>query len=63
MSNSDEQEKGHFLVYEGGDGTFKIDVRLAGESVWLSQSDMAKLFQCSKDNISLHLKKYMKKES
>lgn len=48
--------KGQFLVYSTEDGEIKIDVRLENETVWLTQADMAKLFQCSNDNISLHLK-------
>jgi len=34
----------------------KIDVRLVNETLWMTQSDMVQLFQCSTDNISLHLK-------
>ena len=48
--------KGQFLVYSTEDGEIKIDVRLENETVWVTQADMAKLFQCSSDNISLHLK-------
>lgn len=48
--------KGQLLVYSTEDGEIKIDVRLENETVWLTQADMAKLFQCSNDNISLHLK-------
>ncbi len=56
MTDKDPQGKGQFLVYETEDGQVKIDVRLSHESVWLTQADMARLFQCSSDNISLHLK-------
>jgi hypothetical protein len=48
--------KGQFLVYSTENGEIKIDVRLENETVWVTQADMAKLFQCSADNISLHLK-------
>jgi hypothetical protein len=51
-----ESSKGRFLVYEAPDGELKLDVRLEEESVWLSQRQMAELFGCSTDNISLHLK-------
>ncbi len=47
---------GQFLIYSTEDGEIKIDVRLENETVWVTQVDMAKLFQCSADNISLHLK-------
>ncbi len=46
---------GEFLVYEEG-GRIKINVRLEGETVWLTQQMMADLFQSSKQNIGQHLK-------
>jgi len=44
------------LLYQTEDGHLKIQVRLENETVWLSQADMAELFQTSKQNISLHIK-------
>src|SRR5690554_5483334 len=44
------------LLYQTEDGRTKIDVRLEDETVWLSQVQMAELFQTTKQNISLHLK-------
>ena len=44
------------LLYQTKDGQTKIDVRLEKESVWLSQAQMAELFQTTKQNISLHIK-------
>ncbi len=52
----DETAKGEILVYQTDDGKIKLDVRLERETLWMTQSDMAQLFQCSADNISLHLK-------
>jgi len=48
-------DKGQFLVYQSEDGRIKIDVRLENETVWLTQQTMAKLFQTTQQNISLHL--------
>lgn len=47
---------GELLIYESEDGRIKLDVRLEQETLWLTQADMARLFDCSADNISLHLK-------
>lgn len=47
---------GEFLVYKAENGQIKLEVRLEDENIWLTQPDMAVLFQCSADNISLHLK-------
>ncbi|MFH1672848.1 MAG: virulence protein [Pseudomonadota bacterium] len=52
--------KGQFLVYEAEDGRVKIDVRLADETVWLTQQLMADLFQTTKQNVSLHIQSIFK---
>ncbi|MDQ2985661.1 MAG: cytochrome C biogenesis protein CycH, partial [Armatimonadota bacterium] len=45
-----------FLIYEPAPGETRLLVRLEDESVWLSQAQMAELFQSSKQNISLHIR-------
>lgn len=45
-----------FLLYEYAPGKTRLLVRVEGESVWLSQAQMAELFQTSKQNISLHIR-------
>ena len=49
-----------FLLYKTPDGEVKISVLLQNETIWLSQKSMASLFDCSVDNISLHLKNIFK---
>ena len=49
-----------FLVFTKQAGEDGIEVRVSGESVWLTQKGMAQLFDCSTDNISLHLKNIFK---
>jgi hypothetical protein len=39
------ENKGEILLYQSEDGIVKIDVRLEGETVWLTQKSMAELFQ------------------
>jgi hypothetical protein len=48
--------KGQFLVYQSEDGRIKIDVRLAGETAWLTQARMAELFQTTIPNVNMHLR-------
>ena len=45
-----------FLLYVTPDGNEKIEVRLENETVWLTQSSMAELFQTTPQNITIHLK-------
>ena len=47
---------GELVIYKSEDGLVKLEVKLENETVWLSQSQMAELFDCSVVNISLHLK-------
>lgn len=42
--------------YQSPDGSVNIEVLFAEENIWLTQKRMAELFDCSTDNISLHLK-------
>jgi hypothetical protein len=44
------------LIYASEDGHSKVEVRLAGDTVWLSQAQMAELFHTTKQNISLHIR-------
>jgi len=51
-----QEENNKIIIYNTEDGQTKIDVRLENETVWLSQKQMSELFDCSIDNVSLHLK-------
>ena len=42
--------------YQSPDGSVNIEVLFAEENIWLTQKKMGELFDCSADNISLHLK-------
>ncbi len=44
------------ILYQTEDLQTQIEVRLEGETVWLSQAQMSELFQTTKQNISLHLR-------
>ncbi len=44
------------ILYQTETGDTRIEVRLENETVWLSQQQMAELFQTTKQNISLHIK-------
>lgn len=44
------------ILYRTEDGQTRIEVRLADETVWMTQAAMAELYKGTKQNISLHLK-------
>ena len=43
------------ILYTTEDGSTRLDLRVEGETLWMSQSQMADLFQRSKKTISEHL--------
>jgi len=52
----DKENDNKIILYSTEDGKTEIEVSLDGETVWLSQKQMTELFDCSIDNIALHLK-------
>lgn len=46
---------GEILIYQNQEGNIKIDVRLEGETVWLTQDQMAVLFGKAKSTINEHI--------
>ena len=51
-----------FLMFTADTRSSSIEVRFQEETVWLSQKMIAQLFDCSTDNIGLHLKNIFKSE-
>ncbi len=49
-------ENNQILFYQTEDGETKLEVLYEGETVWLSQSDMATLFQKAQSTINEHIK-------
>ncbi len=55
-------EKSEIKIYKSPDGDTSIEVKLERETVWLSQKQMAELFDKDSDTIGLHLKNIYKSE-
>lgn len=49
------ENQGDIVIYQTEDGNTKIDVRFVDETVWLTQQQMAELFQSSRTNIVEHI--------
>ncbi|MFT4070944.1 MAG: virulence protein RhuM/Fic/DOC family protein [Dysgonamonadaceae bacterium] len=47
--------KGEIIIYQTSDGNTQLDVKLDNETVWLSQAQMAELFETTPQNITLHI--------
>jgi hypothetical protein len=56
----DFMDQSRLIIYQSEDGQVKIDVRLENENVWLAQMTMAKLFETSRANITIHINNIIK---
>lgn len=50
------EQQSNLLIYQSEDGVTRIETRLEGETVWLTQAQLCELFQKSKATISEHIK-------
>lgn len=50
-----EKQYGQILIYNTPEGNTKLEVKFYEDTVWLSQSQIALLFQTKKQNISYHI--------
>lgn len=51
-----EQDNNQIIIYQSEDGETRIDVKFTGDTVWLSQQQMADLYQTSRPNIVQHIR-------
>ena len=49
-------EDNKLIIYKNNEGNIIVDAIYKDGTLWLSQKGMSKVFECSTDNISLHLK-------
>ena len=48
-------DENKIVIYQTEDGQTQIDVRLENDTVWLTQAQMAELFQKTPQNITMHI--------
>lgn len=48
-------DSNQIIIYQSEDGETRIDAKFTGDTVWLSQQQMAELFQTSRSNVVEHL--------
>ena len=48
--------KGKIVIYTSADGKISLDTKLENETIWLTQDMMAKLFETTPQNITMHIK-------
>lgn len=56
LNTHPDRPSGEIVLYTAPDGTLKLDVRLEKDTIWLSQKQMALLFDTERSVLSKHLK-------
>ena len=56
MTPEDGKSEGELILYRTEDGRDAIQLRLVDGTVWLTQAEIALLFDTTKQNVSLHFK-------
>lgn len=52
----EQDNNGNIIIYQSDDGKTHIEVRLENETLWLTQQQMANLYQTSRTNVVEHIK-------
>ena len=58
--SEEPKSNSEIVLYQTEDGRTRLEVQFSGESAWLTQAQMAELFQTTKQNISLHIQNIFK---
>ena len=50
------EKNNQFIIFKTEDDRISVDVRFENETTWLTQAQLAELFQTSRPNITMHIK-------
>ena len=56
QKSNHQDDKGEIIIYQSDDGLTSVNVKIQGETVWLTQAQLVELYRTSKANISEHIK-------
>jgi hypothetical protein len=56
MTSDEDKGQGELILYRTDDGRDEVQLRLADGSVWLTQAEIAALFETTPQNVTQHLK-------
>ena len=54
--------KDEIIIYQTDETSTRLEVRIEEDSVWLTQAQMADLFQTTRNNITLHISNIFKEK-
>lgn len=51
-----QQNENNILIYQDDNGITKVNVRFSDEDVWLTQAQLAEIYDTTQQHIALHIK-------
>lgn len=54
--------KDEIIIYQANEQSTRLEVRIEEDTVWLTQAQMADLFQTTRNNITLHISNIFKEK-
>ena len=51
-----QQNENNILIYQEDNDITKVNVRFSDEDVWLTQAQLAEIYDTTQQNIALHIK-------
>ena len=55
-----QQNENNILIYQDDNGITNVNVRFSDEDVWLTQAQLAEIYDTTQENISMHFKTFIK---
>ena len=50
-----EKNKNYLIIYQDDNGLVKVNVRFANEDVWLTQGQLAEIYDTTQEHVSMHI--------
>ncbi len=60
MNNEIKPDKGEIIIYQSSDGTIQTEVRMEAETLWLTEQQIAAVFERDRTVIGRHIKNIIK---
>lgn len=60
MNNEIKPDKGELIIYQSSDGTIQTEVRMEAETLWLTEQQIAAVFERDRTVIGRHIKNIIK---
>ncbi len=52
------EKENKLILYKDDEGKVSVNTRFADEDVWLTQDQLAEIYQTTQENISMHISNY-----